>query len=323
MAECILLRSGASGIDPGELTAEPGDVIKGKIAGVSGSDEPEEGTLELTGDASAGDILKGKTAYIDDPKKKVTGSLELTGNIGAADIRKGKKGYSTDSKKIITGTMAEQAAQTITPGTANKTIAANRYLTGTQTILGDKNLVAANIIKGKTIFGVKGTAVYAGDTPGYFLEPPKEYEELTGGWKTYLAEVTRGTSVYTVIYNVSGVKPNNRQAYIFTDTLIDMSKYRYIYVDYKNAYDDSREGSGESNLITGTYLQVRVSSGDVHARVSLGTTSSKKSGTLKLDVSNISDRNRINVGFSYTGQGTVDRLKSGVDIVAVRYDKIQ
>ena len=91
----------------------------------------------------------------------LTGTLTLTGNIGAADIRKGKKGYSTDPKKIITGTMAEQAAQTITPGTANKTIAANRFLTGVQTISGDKNLIGANIIRGKTIFGVAGGAVYA------------------------------------------------------------------------------------------------------------------------------------------------------------------
>ena len=91
----------------------------------------------------------------------------LTGNIGAADIRKGKKGYSTDPKKIITGTMAEQAAQTITPGTANKPIAANRFLTGVQTISGDKNLIGANIIRGQTIFGVAGEAIYAGDIAGY------------------------------------------------------------------------------------------------------------------------------------------------------------
>ena len=149
------------GIDPDDLTASAGDVLKGKIAGVAGNDEP------------------------------VTGTLALTGNIGAADIRKGKKGYSTDPKKIITGTMAEQAAQTITPGTANKTIAANRFLTGVQTISGDKNLIGANIIRGKTIFGVAGEAIYAGDIAGYFLEPPTDYEALTGGWEKGTA--TSGT----------------------------------------------------------------------------------------------------------------------------------
>ena len=41
--------TGAGGIDPDELTALQKDVVKGKIAGVSGSDEPVEGTLDLTG----------------------------------------------------------------------------------------------------------------------------------------------------------------------------------------------------------------------------------------------------------------------------------
>lgn len=56
-----------------------------------------------------------------------------------------------------------KAAATITPGTANQTIAANQYLTGAQTIKGDSNLVAANIKKGASIFGVTGT-LEAGST---------------------------------------------------------------------------------------------------------------------------------------------------------------
>lgn len=50
-----------------------------------------------------------------------------------------------------------QAAQTITPGTTNQTIPAYRWTTGAQTILGDADLVAENIKKDITIFGVTGT----------------------------------------------------------------------------------------------------------------------------------------------------------------------
>lgn len=57
----------------------------------------------------------------------------------------------------ITGNIPSQAAQTITPGTADKTIAAGKYLSGKQTIKGDANLVAGNIAKGVSIFGVTGT----------------------------------------------------------------------------------------------------------------------------------------------------------------------
>lgn len=77
----------------------------------------------------------------------------------AADILSGKTAYAGGKK--ITGTIASQSAQTITPGTANKTIPAGRYLTGTQTIKGDVNLKPMNIAEGVSIFGVKGTALLA------------------------------------------------------------------------------------------------------------------------------------------------------------------
>ena len=59
--------TGAGGIDPDELTALQKDVVKGKIAGVSGSDEPVEGTLELTGNTDESDVVSGKTFYSDNP----------------------------------------------------------------------------------------------------------------------------------------------------------------------------------------------------------------------------------------------------------------
>lgn len=52
---------------------------------------------------------------------------------------------------------ATKGATTYTPTTSNQTIASGTYLTGTQTISGDANLVAGNIKSGTTIFGVTGT----------------------------------------------------------------------------------------------------------------------------------------------------------------------
>lgn len=66
-------------------------------------------------------------------------------------------GYVAAGTKKATKQLTVQAAQTITPGTTNKTIASGRYLTGTQTIKGDSNLVAGNIKSGVSIFGVAGT----------------------------------------------------------------------------------------------------------------------------------------------------------------------
>lgn len=81
----------------------------------------------------------------------------------AADVRTGKYFYTSAGTKTQ-GTIADQAAQTITPGTTDQTIASGKYLTGTQTILGDANLVASNIASGVTIFGVSGTHSGGGDS---------------------------------------------------------------------------------------------------------------------------------------------------------------
>ena len=66
-------------------------------------------------------------------------------------------GYVAAGTKSATKQLTVQAAQTITPSTSNKTIASGRYLTGTQTIKGDANLVAGNIKSGVSIFGVAGS----------------------------------------------------------------------------------------------------------------------------------------------------------------------
>ena len=76
-------------------------------------------------------------------------------NAASGDILNNKTAYVSGS--MVTGNIQSKAAQTYTPGTSDQTIAAGQYLSGSQTIKGDANLVAANILSGKTIFGVLGT----------------------------------------------------------------------------------------------------------------------------------------------------------------------
>ena len=66
-------------------------------------------------------------------------------------------GYDGLSRVTIDAISPTKAAQTYTPGTSNQIISSGRWLTGNQTILGDANLVEANIANGVTIFGITGT----------------------------------------------------------------------------------------------------------------------------------------------------------------------
>jgi len=118
-------------------------------AGYSGG-----GTLAGDADLVAGNIKSGVDIF------GVTGTYTCgaaaTGDAVAADVLTGKT-FSNGTSSGIAGGMANNGAVTITPGTTAQTIAAG-YHNGSGTVAGDTNLVAANIVSGKTIFGVAGSA---------------------------------------------------------------------------------------------------------------------------------------------------------------------
>ena len=102
-------------------------------------------------------------------------SDELTAK--ASDVLKGKlyMGLDTDDE-AGTGTIPTYAGRTITPGTANQTIAAGQYLGGNVIIAGDADLKAANIKSGVNIFGVAGSC--------------KEYKQLIEGYMNFIGNLS-------------------------------------------------------------------------------------------------------------------------------------
>ncbi len=100
------------------------------------------------------------------------------GDAVAANVLAGKK-FSNDSDTGITGTMTDRGAVTITPGTTDQVIAAG-YHNGSGKVIGDTDLVSANIKAGVNIFGVAGNAnvvdTSAGDAgAGDILSGKKAY----------------------------------------------------------------------------------------------------------------------------------------------------
>lgn len=87
----------------------------------------------------------------------------VTPTVSAGYVSSGTAGTITVSGSN-TQQLTTKSAQTYTPTTSNQTISSGRYLTGTQTIKGDANLIASNIKKNISIFGVTGT--YEGSGSG-------------------------------------------------------------------------------------------------------------------------------------------------------------
>ncbi|MCX4248938.1 MAG: hypothetical protein OSJ65_04155 [Bacilli bacterium] len=172
---------GISGTYTSDANAVAGNILSGKTAYVNGSKitgtisskgaatytpgksnqtiasgQYLSGVQTIKGDANlvAGNIAKGKSIF------GISGTYTSDANAVAGNILSGKTAYVNGSK--ITGTISSKGAATYTPGKSNQTIASGQYLSGTQTIKGDSNLVASNIANGKTIFGVTGT--YTGGT---------------------------------------------------------------------------------------------------------------------------------------------------------------
>ena len=111
-----------------------------------------------SGAVTAPDTITGTSATVSTGTNTLTLSKTVSVTPDVTTAGYVSSGTAGNSSVSLTASVTTKAAATITPGTTDQEIASGTYLTGKQTIKGDSDLIAANIVAGKTIFNVAGTA---------------------------------------------------------------------------------------------------------------------------------------------------------------------
>ena len=223
----------------------------------------------------------------------LTKTISVTPSVNPGYISSGTAGNITVS---LASDVNIKAATTYTPGTTDQTISSGTYLTGTQTISGDADLVAGNIKQGVTIFGVEGTYSGAGvSLQTKSVSPTESQQEVTpdSGYDG-LSKVTVGAISST--YVGSGIDRNDSTDLTASGATVTVPAGYYAEAASKSITSGSATNSGTASassatITTGTNTITLSKAVSITPTVSAGYISSGTTG---------------NVTVSLTGSATID-----------------
>ena len=176
--------------------------------------------------AAKGDILKGKTAISSDSDDEVVeGTLELTGNATKDHVLADKTFYSTDAKMKETGGIQSMAGGKKTPTTSEHAVScAKKYMTS-DIVIPAFSMPSANVIKKGTTVKIYDKSV-VGTWEGYPAETLVFWDSGKGGNVGKL--VGTGSLGFGDLGQIwSGVGDSN---YLTTPSAVNLRKYNKLTV---------------------------------------------------------------------------------------------
>lgn len=203
---------GGGGISSSDVTALKANIL--------------EGTYDIAAD-SADEVVQGTMPN----RGAVSQSLPINGTYMIPE------GYHNGSGKV-TQSIATKAAATYYPTTSDQIIAANQYLTGTQTIkaVTQQNLIASNIKKGVTVYVKNGSGnIFAvtGTWEGYVTNTSSPYNHgvWLSGWNIAGCAKPTGTGFFKV-NPLSYIQYNATSFRVTGSQSLDNSGW-FFYLPYK------------------------------------------------------------------------------------------
>ena len=220
---------------------------------------------------------------------------DAAGNATPADVLSGKT-FTNDAGEA-TGTMPNRGgAITVTPGTSDQVKLAG-YYSGNITIKGDANLVAGNIKRDASIFGVNGTMIPSDGSAVIYSDGINKC--FVEGYSSGRSECSLEMLSDSIKLGVSKTSPN--EIGIVTDKPYDLTGVQYIYIDCQTP------SSIDSNAFLVVSPNKMGTSYDVTKYVTVGSTTRT---TIKLSVADLTGMFyiRVHIRKRSMGAATFDYL---------------